>query len=64
MLTFISIAMFIYGMAVYDKDPNSGGIICFVAFFIFLFSAIPDPVPGVEYGDTCDTDQAGFLVCD
>jgi hypothetical protein len=64
MLIIIAIAIFIYGMSIYDKDPKTGGFICFVAVFVFLFGAVPDPVPGVEYGETCHLDQAGFEVCE
>ena len=64
MLIIIAIAMFIYAISIYDKDPKTGGIVAFIAVIVFVFGAIPDPVPGVEYGETCYSDQAGFMVCE
>ena len=65
MLTLIAIAIFMYGVSIFDKDQNTGVIICFVAFFLFLLSGMNfGNDPGVEYRETCYTDYDRSIVCE
>ena len=65
MLTILSIVLFFYGASIYDKNENTGALICFVAFFVFLLSGLNfGNDRGVEYRETCYTDYDRSIVCD